>query len=55
MEVYRRSSRNVQLEVKEGFSEEAKLEEPKGEQSTAWGEHEGVVGQGRTVTTVARM
>lgn len=35
MAVCRRFSRSKQQEVKEGFPEEATLEEPKGEQSTA--------------------
>lgn len=51
-EVCGRFSRKWQ-EVKEGFPEEATFEGPKGEQSTAWAENEGVLGQGREVITIA--
>lgn len=52
-EVCGRFSGSKWQEVKEGFPEEATLEGPKGEQSTAWAENEGVLGQGRAVITIA--
>ena len=45
LELCGRFSGSAQEEAREGFLEEARPEEPKGEQSKAWGEYEGVVAE----------
>ena len=45
VEMCGRFSGITQEEVREGFLEEARLEEPKGKLSTAWAEDEGALAQ----------
>ena len=45
LEVCGMFSGSTQEEAREGFLEEARLEEPKGKPSKAWGEYEGVVAE----------